>query len=146
MAKKELVRVPFFGQAYWLAGHLLIDRGNRTSAIAGMNKTAALVENNGLSIWMWPEGTRSRDGRLGIFKKGFAHLALATKLPIRPIIVHDAHMYWPARSFQMRPGPLRVELLDDIDTNDWTLENLDAQIASVRQVFLDGLDPGQRPE
>ena len=146
VAKKELVRVPFFGQAYWLAGHLLIDRGNRTSAIAGMNKTAALVENNGLSIWMWPEGTRSRDGRLGIFKKGFAHLALATKLPIRPIIVHDAHMYWPARSFQMRPGPLRVELLDDIDTNDWTLENLDAQIASVRQVFLDGLDPGQRPE
>ncbi len=146
VAKRELALVPFFGQAYWLAGHLLIDRGNRASAIAGMNKTAALVKENGLSIWMWPEGTRSRDGRLGIFKKGFAHMALATRLPIRPIIVHDAHRYWPARSFQVRPGPLRVELLDDIDTSEWSLENLDAHIDSVRQLFVEGVGPGQRPE
>lgn len=146
VAKKEIARVPFFGQAYWLAGHLLIDRGDRDSAIAGMRDTAQIVKRAGLSIWMWPEGTRSRDGRLGRFKKGFAHMALATGLPIRPILVHDAHVYWPARSFRLSPGTLRMELLDDIDTSDWSLENLDRHIESVRQVFIDGLGPRQRPE
>ena len=76
VAKKEVIWYPFFGQLYLVSGHLRIDRSNRGSAIAALAKTADLVREHGLGIWIWPEGTRSKDGRLRAFKKGFAHLAL----------------------------------------------------------------------
>ena len=82
IAKKQLAYIPFFGQIYWLSGHLLIDRSNRESAIASIKKVTQIVHKNLLSLWIWPEGTRARDGRLTPFKKGFVHLALDTKLPI----------------------------------------------------------------
>ena len=82
VAKKEIVYVPFFGQLYWLSGHLRLDRSNRERAIESMRALAETVANNRLSIYIWPEGTRSRDGRLMKFKKGAFHLALQTKLPI----------------------------------------------------------------
>jgi len=77
IAKKEIARIPFFGWAYWLSGHLLIDRGDREGAIAALAATAEFVRRHRLSIWIWPEGTRSRNGRLLPFRKGFAHLAIA---------------------------------------------------------------------
>ena len=145
MAKKEIARIPGFGQAYWLSGHLLIDRGNRESAIARMAKTAEFVQENGLSLWMWPEGTRSPDGRLARFKKGFAHLAITTGLPIRPIVVHDAHKCWPARTMKLFPGPLRIEVLEDIATSGWTREGLDDHIEEVHRAFVAALEPHQLP-
>ena len=62
VGKKEILRIPFFGQAYWLAGHLLIDRGNNSKAVASMSKLSNFVKTKDLSIWIWPEGTRSVDG------------------------------------------------------------------------------------
>ena len=75
IAKKEVGRVPFFGWLYFLTGHLLIDRANRESAIAGLRGVTEAVRKYNLGVWMWPEGTRSRDGRLLPFKKGLGHLA-----------------------------------------------------------------------
>ena len=80
VGKKEILKIPFFGQAYWLAGHLLIDRSNNAKAIASMAKLSDFVKSKNLSIWIWPEGTRSMDGKLIPFKKGFVHLALETGL------------------------------------------------------------------
>ena len=54
VAKKEILRIPFFGWLYWLSGHLVIDRGDRSSAIAALKDTADFVKQNGLSIWIWP--------------------------------------------------------------------------------------------
>jgi 1-acyl-sn-glycerol-3-phosphate acyltransferase len=79
VAKKEIIHYPFIGQMYWLAGHLRIDRGSREKAVASLKALSSFVLKHKLSIWIWPEGTRSRDGRLLKFKKGVAHLALATK-------------------------------------------------------------------
>ncbi len=144
VAKKEIARIPGFGQAYWLAGHLLIDRGNRESAIAGMSETARFVQENGISLWMWPEGTRSPDGRMRPFKKGFVHMALATGLPIRPVVVHDAHKCWPARTMKIFPGPLAIDVLPDIDTSDWSVESLEEHVAQVYAVLEEALQPHQR--
>ncbi len=145
VGKKEVIWYPFFGQLYWLSGHLRIDRGHRERAIEGMRETAERMRAWGLGAWIWPEGTRSADGRLLPFKKGFAHLALATKLPIVPVVVENAHHRWPKTRLEITPGPLTVRVLPSIDTTGWTLDGLDAHIAEVRQVFLDALPPEQRP-
>ena len=145
IAKKEIARVPFFGWAYWLSGHLLIDRSNREKAIASMSEVGEVVRRNGLSIWIWPEGTRSADGRLLPFKKGFAHLALATGLPIVPIVAHHAHHRWPSRTVLMHPGKLQIDVLPAIPTTSWSSETLEEHIEQVRQVFIQTLHPDQRP-
>ena len=105
IAKKSVGNVPFFGWAYRLSGHLLIDRSDREKAIASMVEVGEVVKRHRLSIWLWPEGTRSRDGRLLPFKKGFAHLAIATGLPIVPVVAHNAHHRWPSRALlALNPG------------------------------------------
>lgn len=144
-AKKELVRVPFFGQFYWLSGHLLLDRANRGSAIAAMDKVAALVKKHRMSVWIWPEGTRSLDGRLLPLKKGFAHMALATRLPVVPVVVHDAHKVWPNKTARLIPGDVTIEVLEPISTTDWTVEHLDEHIAEVHSAFRSVLGPHQQP-
>ena len=132
VGKKEILRIPFFGLAYWLAGHLLIDRGNNAKAVASMKKLSDFVKAKGLSIWIWPEGTRSLDGKLIPFKKGFVHLALATGLPVVPVIVHGAHKVWPAKTMQFYPGEVKVEVLDPIKTDNWTKETIDEHIEEVK--------------
>ena len=139
VGKKEILRIPFFGQAYWLAGHLLIDRGNNSKAVASMSKLSNFVKTKDLSIWIWPEGTRSVDGKLIAFKKGFVHLALATGLPIVPVILHGAHKIWPAKTMQFYPGEVRVEVLNPIKTETWSKENVDKHVEEVRGIMAKAL-------
>ena len=139
VGKKEILKIPFFGQAYWLAGHLLIDRKNNTKAIASMKKLSNFVKTKDLSIWIWPEGTRSKDGKLIPFKKGFVHLALATGLPIVPVVLHGAHKIWPAKTMQFYPGEVRVEVLDPIQTNTWSKRTIDEHVEEVKGLMAKAL-------
>ena len=145
-AKKEIVRVPFFGQAYWLSGHMLLDRGNRERAIATMQAVTEVVNGNKLSLWVWPEGTRSPDGRLQPLKKGFAHLALATKLPIVCLVQHNAHRLWPGRTFDIYPGELHIDVLEPIETSHWSSDTIDEHVAQVHSAFAAALGPDQQPQ
>ncbi len=145
VAKRSIARVPIFGLAYRLSGHLLIDRSDRERAIEAMLDTAALMKRHRLGAWIWPEGTRSSDGTIQPFKKGFVHLALATGLPIVPIVIHDAPARWPARTLDFYPGTLDVEVLEPIDTSAWTADRIAEQAESIRQVIAARLPEHQRP-
>lgn len=144
VAKKQVAYYPFFGQLYWLAGHLRIDRANREQAIAAMSEMAELTKKYNLSVWLWPEGTRSRDGRLRAFKKGFAHMAIATGLPVVPVVVAGAQKAWRHGSWRIYPTDLQVTVMDAIPTGDWTLENLDEKIKQVHDAMEAVLPPEQR--
>ncbi len=144
VAKKEVAYYPFFGQLYLLSGHLRIDRGNRDSAIEALKNIAVLVKRHRLGLWIWPEGTRSKDGRLRGFKKGFAHLALATGLPVVPVAVAGAHRIWRKNSWLLHPGELNVKVLPAIDTSSWRLETLDEHIAQVHAALNAALPPEQQ--
>jgi len=146
IAKKEIVWVPFFGLAYLLSGHLLIDRGNRQRAIESMARVAEVVERYRLGLWMWPEGTRSRDGVLRPLKKGVIHMAIATRLPIVPVITHDADLIWPHGSLSVRPSKARVEVLEPIDTTDWAVETLAEHAAEVHAAMRGPLSKRQQGE
>lgn len=144
VAKKEVAYYPFFGQLYLVSGHLRIDRKNSGRAIEALQQTAELVKKNGLGIWIWPEGTRSADGRLRPFKKGFAHLAIATGLPVVPVVVEGAHRLWRKNSFVIHPGEVRVRVLPAISTKDWSLDTLEKNVAEVHRAINEALPPEQR--
>ena len=144
-AKKETKYVPVLGQLYALSGNILINRASKRDSANALLETIDLLRRFGLSLWIWPEGTRSRDGRLLPFKRGFAHVALATRLPIVSIVVSNAHRCWPPGQAYTRPAAVDVRVLDPIVTTDWTLANLDRHVADVHARFAAALPDDQKP-
>lgn len=145
IAKKEIIWYPFFGQAWFLSGHLIIDRSDPGRSVGALKHLAGYLRRNRLSVLLWPEGSRAADGRLRPFKKGFAHLALQTGLPVVPMVTSGAHLAWRKGQVGFKPVPIRVEFLPPIDTSDWQLETIEAHIDTVRQRFIDVLPVDQQP-
>lgn len=150
LAKKEIVRYPFYGQAWLLAGHPTVDRGNSEKARASMRALGDWVRDHGFSVCMLPEGTRSRTGRLLPFKKGIVHLAVQTGLPIVPMVTVGAFGAWDKGSFRIQPRDIHVHFLPPVDTRGWSLDRIDEHLAELRARFLEVLpesmiDPADRP-
>jgi 1-acyl-sn-glycerol-3-phosphate acyltransferase len=115
IAKKELFRVPIFGGALAAAGFVAIDRSNRVAAIRSLDRARALLAS-GTHVWIAPEGTRSRSGKLLPFKKGAFYLALGAALPILPVTVSGTRDVLPAHGLLSRRGAqVRVTLHAPID-------------------------------
>lgn len=144
--KKEIVKVPFYGQLAWLSGHLLLDRNNTGKAVETLKKMAAFMQKNSLGIWIFPEGTRSRDGRLQPFKKGFVHMAIATGFPVVPVVVHGAHKNWEKGSLlDFKPMTMDVDVLAPIETKGWKEETAAEHALAVHTVFAQTLRDDQKP-
>ncbi len=144
ISKDTIVRYPIVGQIYYLSGSITIDRSNRESAIQGMKKLGDYVRAENLGIFMFPEGTRSKDGRLSIFKKGFVHLAIATGLPIIPVVFSGAYQAWPSRTFKLVGGPMDIEFLPPVDTASWQTDHVDTYVAQIRDIFQNALPEAQQ--
>lgn len=89
LGKKELVYIPFFGLMYWLIGNILIDRSNKRKAKRSMEKVTESISQKGISVWIMPEGTRSRGRGLLPFKTGAFRTAIDAQKPIFPVAVSD---------------------------------------------------------
>jgi len=114
VAKHSLFRIPFLGLAMRRAGFISIDRTNRARAIQSLELAAARVRA-GNSVILFPEGTRSTDGRLQPFKKGSFHLALRAGVPIVPIVICGSGRVLPVGALRSKPGPVTVRLLPPIE-------------------------------
>ena len=145
IAKKEVIYYPFFGQLYMISGHLRIDRGNSPKAIRSLQSLAGTVRANKLSIFLWPEGTRSRNGRLQPLKKGLYHLAVQTGLPVVPMVVLGAHKSWEKHSMHIHGVPILVKVLPPIDTSDWEELGPEKALAQVHGQFKETLPQEQKP-
>ena len=143
--KKEIVRVPFFGWLAYLSGHLLLDRFNKERAVELLRDTAVFVKKHRLGIWILPEGTRSKDGRLLPFKRGFVHLAIATGFPVVPVILHGAHRNWEKGTFRFVPMTLDIEVLPPIDTSKWKEETAGQHADEVHDLFARTVREDQKP-
>jgi 1-acyl-sn-glycerol-3-phosphate acyltransferase len=136
VAKKELLRVPVFGQALALSDHIIIDRQRPESAIEAIN---AAVEKapQGISILFYAEGTRSRDGKIHEFKKGGVTLALRTRLPIVPLSVSGTRKFLPRGCAVIRPGgDVRMVLEAPVETTGLSLDERDRLNEQVRNVIV----------
>jgi len=138
IAKKELKYTPI-GPFFSAAGIIFIDRKNKDKAIEAM-KPAVEALQNGVSVAIAPEGTRSYDYNLGAFKKGAFHLAMQAGVPIIPIVIKNAHDIMPRGASFIRPAIVEVVVLQPISSTGWTKKNLDKNIKSVREKFLKELN------
>ncbi|AKA38274.1 1-acylglycerol-3-phosphate O-acyltransferase [Yersinia ruckeri] len=122
VGKKSLLWVPLFGPLYWLAGNLLIDRDNRAKAHGTIAQVVEQVKKRNISIWMFPEGTRSRGRGLLPFKTGAFHAAIAAGVPIVPVCVSNTN--GTINLNRWNNGRVIVEMLPPIDTRGYGKENV----------------------
>jgi len=121
LGKKSLVWVPFFGQLYWLSGNILIDRNNKSKAAGTIGQTAAKMAAGKLSVWMFPEGTRSRGRGLLPFKTGAFHTALQANADIVPIVMSNSNNISLNR---WNNGTLIIESLPPMDVTQLNKGNI----------------------
>jgi 1-acyl-sn-glycerol-3-phosphate acyltransferase len=89
IGKKSLKWIPFFGQLYWLSGNILIDRANKSKAVGTMQGAVDRIVQDKVSVWVFPEGTRSYGRGLLPFKTGAFHIAHQAKVPLVPICMSN---------------------------------------------------------
>jgi 1-acyl-sn-glycerol-3-phosphate acyltransferase len=124
LAKTELFKIPLWGRGLRAAEFVEVDRSDHARAVRSIDQAAALVRD-GVSIYLAPEGTRSRDGRIGPLKKGGFHLALGTGAPIVPVAVSGTLDILPRGTRAMRTGlPVRVRIGAPIPVESRDLEGL----------------------
>ncbi|EHI12737.1 HAD-IB family hydrolase/lysophospholipid acyltransferase family protein [Mycolicibacterium thermoresistibile] len=138
VGKKELADDPLLGMLGKVMDVAFIDRSDPTAAVEGLRKVEELAAK-GVSILIAPEGTRVDTNEVGPFKKGAFRIAMATGIPIVPIVIRNAEVVAARNSTTFNPGKVDVVVYPPIPVDDWTVEELPERIAEVRQLYLDTL-------
>lgn len=145
IAKKELLRVPFFGWAMWATKHITVDRSDPLDAVKSLERARERLDA-GISIVVFPEGTRSRDGRLLPFKKGGFLLAAKTRTKIVPVTIVGSARLLPAGAWRLRPGTIEVFIDRPVVTESYRIGKLRALTEQVRQGIAAHLDQRSDPQ
>ena len=143
VAKKEAASIPLWGQLFRIADVAFVDRGNTRQAREALQPAVDTLRNDGISLVIAPEGTRSSTPRLGPFKKGAFHIAMQAGVPMVPIVIRDAGQIMWRGAQTLRGGTVHVDVLPPIDTSEWSVETLPSHVDEVRSRFVETL--GQHP-
>jgi 1-acyl-sn-glycerol-3-phosphate acyltransferase len=144
LLKKELMRIPILGTAMRMGKFVPVERGHRREAAQASVAAAADALRSGLNILVFPEGTRSKDGRLSTFKKGPFFLAQQTQAPIIPIALSGTQKMMRKGSIAITPGVAHVQMLPAIEPTQYeTREDL---LRAVRQAIADALPEEMKPQ
>jgi len=129
--KMEMMRLPIISLILRATEFVPLERTNPKQARAGIERSARLIRE-GKSFFAFPEGTRSRDGSLGKFKKGVFIMAIQAEAPVVPITIMNSAAIQPPGSYGIRPGAIRIVIHDPIETRGMTFEDRDALIMRTR--------------
>jgi 1-acyl-sn-glycerol-3-phosphate acyltransferase len=144
IAKKELFRIPILSFGMRQAGFVPLDRSNRKASAASVD--AAIRElKSGLSFAVFPEGTRSLDGRLGPFKKGTFLMAIQAGVPVVPVSLIGTQHLLRKGHWSVQPGDVTVRFGAPVDAALYKIDQRSALLARVEALVADGLPPDQRP-
>lgn len=139
IVKKEMKYVPLIGQVLFLIDVVCIDRSNRAGAAASLQAVADRLRTGRHSVMIAPEGTRSPDGKLGPFKMGPFHLAVAAQVPIVPLVLHDCARLYPRTAWHSEPGVVRVSMLPEIPTAGRAGDDVHPMAAELRNRYVEAL-------
>jgi 1-acyl-sn-glycerol-3-phosphate acyltransferase len=144
MAKKEFFRVPILGRGMKACGFIPVNRRNREQAFEAVERGVAALKA-GRSFLVYPEGTRSPDGRLQRFKRGVFIMAIKAGAPVVPISISGGRKIMPKGKFVMRPGLVRITFHEPVSTEGLTIEDRQLVIDRVREAILSGLEENEWP-
>jgi 1-acyl-sn-glycerol-3-phosphate acyltransferase len=136
IAKKELKYVPFLGWAMWAAGLIFIDRSNKEKAIESLGSAAQLIKN-GKSILSFPEGTRSRNGEIGVFKRGTFILAKQAGVKIVPISISGADKIHKSDGIKINSGVICVAIGKPLETREYMSINPEKIAEKIRNEIIE---------
>jgi len=131
VGKSSLIWIPFFGQVFWLGGNVILNRGRSHKAVAVMQATSEAISRDRKSLWVFPEGTRSRGRGLQSFKKGAFHAAIASGAPITMVCAsqyYDRTLGWSGRR-----EPVAIRVLPPVETAGLTVADIPQLMAQCRQ-------------
>jgi len=138
--KRELLFYPFIGLFIWLFGFVLIDRGRSKRARRTMEKATQRVRREDLWLTMAPEGTRSRDGKVGRFKLGAFRMAVATKAPIVPVSIAGAYALHPYGQCYTKPGKVVIRIMKPELSIDWDDTQLEEFAKTIEKRIAEGVE------
>lgn len=121
--KAELRKIPFVGKACASAGHIFIDRSNPIAAKHSLEKAEKQLQN-GVSVVIFPEGTRTKTGAMGKFKKGAFRIATDLELPIIPATIKGSFESITRNTFQVYPGKIELVIHPAIETKNYSAEHM----------------------
>ncbi len=139
MAKEELFRIPLFGLAMRRSGYIPIDRRDRRKAMKSMTAAAERI-GRGTSVVIFPEGTRSADGKLQEFKKGGFLIALKAQVPIVPVAISGSWRVMPKGELRIYPGTISLKILPAINTSGLSSKDTNELMERVRQSLVVAID------
>lgn len=144
LAKRELFRLPVLGLGMRLARFVAVDRAGKQAA-AGV-ATAVSTLKEGLSVFVFPEGTRSPDGRLQPFKKGAFAMAIEAGAPIVPVAIAGTNRLLPRDKWIVHAGEVVVRFGPAVDTAEYTARERGELLARVESIVAAALPPDQKPD
>ncbi|WP_107850898.1 1-acylglycerol-3-phosphate O-acyltransferase [Oceanimonas marisflavi] len=137
IGKNSLFWIPLFGPLFWLSGNLLINRENKAKAASTIGKVVEKIRSRKLSIWMFPEGTRSKGKGLLPFKTGAFHIALQARVPIVPIACSS--YFGQVDLNRWDNGEVIIEIMPPIDVSDLEPAQLRDLLKQSRKQIADGI-------
>jgi 1-acyl-sn-glycerol-3-phosphate acyltransferase len=150
IGKQELSHIPLFGWVFSATGNILIDRKNNPTAVGQMQAVEEAIRNRGVSVWIFPEGTRGKvPGTLLPFKKGAFYMSVATGVPIVPIVVEPLRPYFDPKRRHLKSGELEVRVLEPVEPgekNEKAVADLVHTVQSRMQAALTEMAERQRQE
>jgi len=123
LGKKSLRYVPFFGQLYWLAGNVFIDRKSRTQSKSAMSSTTMALTERNTSIWVFAEGTRNQGKNMLAFKRGAFKMAIEAGVPIVPICLSS--YAGDLKPSHLRSALVKIKMLSPMETDSLTRKDMD---------------------
>jgi 1-acyl-sn-glycerol-3-phosphate acyltransferase len=142
LAKKSLLWFPIFGWVMYLSGHILIDRKSAQSALRSLKKAPSILKK-GISIIVFPEGTRTPDGEMKEFKRGAFLLAQHSKFPVVPVSITGSYEMLPRHGWCLWPGTIYIRMGDPIPTRDLSLKEARGFMGRVRETIRENLEKGR---
>jgi len=121
LLKLELFKIPVFGTAMHLAGYIPVDRAHGRKALKSLDEAARRIAG-GTSVAIFPEGTRSPDGKLGQFKAGAIVLAIKAGVPVVPVAIVGTHQILPKGRLLVKPGRVEIRVGAPIATSEYTVK------------------------
>ena len=134
--KKELARIPLFGWQLMTGPHIIIDRSNAENALKSIHKARHKMKTKSVSMILFPEGTRSKNGELQQFKRGAFHLASQVNYPIIPVTIRDSDKLLPKGSLKIIRGTINIQFSPPIQTTKVETRNDELELmGKVRDII-----------